>query len=223
EWDQETYMPPGAAEARAHQVATLRRLAHERFTDEAVGAWLDRAEADTEADEALLRVTRRDYARATLLPSGWVAAFATAKGHAMEAWKKARETAPPGSRPGQAFAHFAPHLQRILDLSVEKAERTMPLLQDERGADYAPGDDARYDALLDEYEPGATTAQVAAVFADLRAELVPLVEAIAARPQLDDAVVHGPFPEDAQWAFGLEVAQAFGYDQIGRASWRERE
>src|SRR5690606_36815042 len=48
EWDQETYMPPGGAEARARQVATLRRLAHERFTDDAVGAWLEAAERETD-------------------------------------------------------------------------------------------------------------------------------------------------------------------------------
>jgi carboxypeptidase Taq len=217
EWDQETYMPPGGAEARAAQVATLRRLAHERFTDDAVGAWLEAAEPETAGldadhpDRALVRVARRDHARATRLPSTLVGALAEAKGHALEAWKAARAES--------AFGRFAPHLQRVLDLNREKAERLVPLLAEERAAagearSAAPAasGQALYDALLDEYEPGATTAEIAAVFATLRAELVPLVEAVAARPPVDDAVLRRRYPEAAQWAFGLEVAGAVGYD-----------
>ncbi|NNF58584.1 MAG: carboxypeptidase M32 [Rhodothermaceae bacterium] len=205
EWDQETYMPPGAAESRAQQVATLRRLGHERFTADEVGGWLDRLNPSPEEEQALVRVTQRDYARATLLPSAWVSAMAEAKGRALEAWKTAREA--------NDFAHFAPHLQRIVDLNREKAERLRPLLADERGNTYAPTEaDALYDALLDEYEPGAHTTEVAAVFADLQRHLVPLVEAIAAQPQLDDRLVHRAYDEDAQWAFGMQVAEALGYD-----------
>ena len=211
EWDQETYMPPGGAEARAAQVATLRRLAHERFTDDAVAAWLDAAERETagldedDYDRALVRVTRRDHARATRLPSALVAALAEAKGHALEAWKAARAD--------DDYAAFAPHLQRILDLQREKAERLVPLLAEERAAaGTALSDEPLYDALLDEYEPGATTSEVALVFDALSEHLVPLVEAVAGRPPVDDAVLRRHYPEGAQWAFGLEVARALGYD-----------
>ncbi len=211
EWDQETHMPPGGAEARAHGIATLRRLAHERFTDPAVGGWLERLDRTLaerpagDLDRALVRVARRDYARATLLPGAWVSSFAEATSRAREAWKAAREA--------DDFAAFAPHLERVLDLNVEKADRFRPLLRQERGAAYAPGSDgeARYDALLDEFEPGATTAEVSAVFGELRAGLVPLVEAIAGRPQPEDGFLRRPYDEAAQWAFGLEVAEAFGY------------
>src|SRR5690606_3486906 len=129
EWDQETYMPPGGAEARAHQVATLRRLAHERLTDDAVGSLLDAAGLETKGldeddyDRALVRVTRRDFARATLLPSALVAALAEAKGHAVDAWRAARAT--------NDSALFAPHLQRLLNLNREQAERLLPLLEQE--------------------------------------------------------------------------------------------
>src|SRR5215207_11041388 len=40
-WDQTTYMPPGGALARGRQMATLGQLAHEKFTDPAVGRLLD--------------------------------------------------------------------------------------------------------------------------------------------------------------------------------------
>ncbi|MEL7170140.1 MAG: carboxypeptidase M32 [Bacteroidota bacterium] len=199
EWDQETYMPDGATEARAHQLTTLRSLSHEHFTDDETGALLERAEVATQGLEAqdparaLVRVAQRDYDRATKLPARLVAEFATATARAKHAWQAARAD--------DDFAQFAPHLERVIALSVEKADAlgaTVP--------------EARYDILLDEYEPGMTAAEVAREFAELREGLVPLVEAIADAPHVDDAFLHAPFDEAAQWAFGLEVAQAFGYD-----------
>jgi len=211
EWDQETHMPPGAAEARAHQIGTLRRFAHERFTAPEVADWLDALDGtfddrpEEDGDRALVRVTRRDHARATRLPGAWVTAFAEATSRAREAWKAAREA--------DDFAAFAPHLRRVVELNTEKAERLMPLVAEVHGPGYAPSPaDARYDALLDEFEAGATTASVSAAFDQLRAGLVPLVAEVMARTPPDDAFLHGPFPEGAQWAFGLEVAGAFGYD-----------
>ena len=206
EWDQETYMPAGGAGARARQVATLRRIAHERFTDDAVGRLLDAAEGEAESDldRALVRVTRRDWQRAGLLPSRLVSEKAEAVGRAKEAWKAAREA--------DEYALFAPHLGHLVALAVEEADRVRPLLADERGDAYAPSEaDARYDALLDAYEPGASTAEVAGVFDDLRAELVPLVAAVAERPAPDDSFLRAHYPEAEQWAFGLDVAEAFGY------------
>ena len=206
EWDQEVFMPAGGAEARAQQTATLRRIAHERFTDEAVGALLDAADGEvgSDTDRALVRVTRRDWRRATLLPSRLVAEKAEASGRAKEAWKAARET--------DEFSRFAPHLQRVLDLAVEEADLVRPLIRQERGADYDPPDaDARYDALLDAFEEGASTAHVARVFSDLKAALVPLVAQVTERPAPDDAVLRARVPEAAQWAFGIEVAGALGY------------
>ena len=211
EWDAETFRPPGAAEARTHQVATLRRLAHERLTADDTAALLDAAEAalgthagPDDTDAALVRVARRDRDRAVLLPARLVTEKAEASGQAMEAWKAARAA--------DDFAAFAPHLARIVDLSIEEADLVRPLVQAERGPAYAPTEaDARYDALLDAYEPGGDTVQVAAIFETLREGLVPLVAAIAARPAPAD-VLHAPADEAAQWAFGLDVARAMGYD-----------
>ena len=206
EWDQEVFMPSGGAEARAQQLGTLRRIAHDRFTDDTVGTLLDSADTEAESglDRALVRVTRRDWRRATLLPSRLVAEKAEASGRAKEAWKAAREA--------DDFALFAPHLQLVLDLAIEEADLVRPLLAEERGADYAPSEaDAHYDALLDAFEEGASTTHVARVFADLKADLAPLVAQITDRPAPDDAALRAPVPEAAQWAFGIEVAEALGY------------
>lgn len=196
-WDQETYMPDGGAEARAQQLSTLQSTAHERFVADETGELLDRAaEAVEEADPlddaaSLVRVTRRDYERAVRVPSSLVAELSKAKSQAQQAWKQARTE--------DDFSQFAPHLERLVELSVEKAE--------------AIGyDDEPYDALLEEYEPGRSTAEVASLFDALRDDLVPLVDAIDDAPQIDDEILLGTYPQSEQRAFGRAVVEDFGYD-----------
>jgi carboxypeptidase Taq len=196
-WDQETYMPEGGGEARAQQLSTLQSTAHDRFVAEETGELLDEA-AETldnpdplDPDAALVRVTRRDYERAVRVPSSLVAELSKARAEAQQAWRQARRN--------DDFSQFAPHLERLVQLSVEKAE--------------AIGyEDEPYDALLTEYEPGGTTAEVASLFDALRDDLVPLVDAIAEAPQVDDAVLRGTYPQSAQQKFGRAVIDDFGYD-----------
>jgi carboxypeptidase Taq len=194
EWDQETYMPPGAAEARAHQLATIKTLAHRMFVDDETGLLLDALDSDEPEDEqtrALLTVTRRDYDRARRRSEDFVGRQARAKARALEAWKRARQD--------DDFAAFAPHLRETVELAREEAE--------------ALGyDDHIYDALLEEYEPGMTHAEVARTFTALRAELVPLVEAIAQAEPVDDAVLHRHLDTQSQWDLGMKVATRIGYD-----------
>ena len=196
-WDQETFMPDGAAEARAQQLSTLKTMAHERFVTDEIGALLDKAETAVERGEAtdmqadLVRVVRRDYDRARKLPSDLVSALSQAASRGQTAWKQARAN--------DDFDHFAPHLEELVDLTIQKAE--------------ALGyETERYDALLDEYEPGLPTSAVVDTFADLRKQLVPLVDAIAEQPAPNDAMLHGAFPVDQQKAFGEAVITDFGYD-----------
>jgi carboxypeptidase Taq len=194
-WDQETFMPDGGAEARARQIATLRTMAHERFVTDEMGALLDRADdalngANATA-EALVRVTRRDYTRARKIPSTLVTQLSEASSRAQVAWQKARAA--------DDFDAFAPHLQRLVDLNIEKAE--------------ALGyEDEPYDALLDEYEPGLKTADVASVFDALRKDLVPIVDVLADQPLPDDDFMRHGFAPDAQQAFGEQIIDDFGYD-----------
>lgn len=197
EWDQETYMPEGAAAARAHQISTLRELAHELFTSDAMGELLDKAgrQVDTtdllDTDAAIVRVTQRDYERARKLPASLVAAFARAVSRGKNAWKTARET--------DTFATFAPHLQELVDLNIQKAE--------------AYGyEDRIYDAMLDQYEPGMKTGEVESVFNALREQLVPIVQEIQAAPQPADPFLHIHYDHQKQWDFGLKVIRDFGYD-----------
>ena len=196
-WDQETYMPSGAAEARAHQLSTLQTMAHEQFVADETGTLLDKAAGELNGadplddDASLVRVTRRDYERDRKLPSDLVAEMSRTVSEAKEAWKKARTT--------DEFSVFAPLLRRIVDLNIRKAE--------------ALGyDDEPYDALLDEYEPGMKTATVADTFGSLRRELVPIVDAIAASHPIDDEVLHRSYPVNRQKTFGRSVIRELGYD-----------
>jgi carboxypeptidase Taq len=196
-WDQETHMPDGGAEARAQQLSTLQSTAHERFVAEETGELLNQAadavdgDAPLDTDAALVRVTRRDYERAVRVPSSLVAELSKATSQAQQAWKHARTE--------DDFSQFAPHLETLVDLSVEKAE--------------AIGyEDEPYDALLEEYEPGRTTAEVVSLFDALRDDLVPLVDAIDNAPQIDDEILRGTYPQSDQQAFGRSVIADFGYD-----------
>lgn len=195
-WDQHTYLPQGATAARGQQLATLSRLSHQFLTDPAVGkllAALEEASFEADSDDAaLIKQTRRLYDRATKLPSDFVEAFAKLRTQAQQRWAEARRA--------KDFAQFAPLLDKIVDMT-------------RREADYLGYLDHPYDALLDGYEPGARTAEVRRVFAELKAAIVPLVQAIrSSGRKLSDAPLRQPFNEAKQEAFALEMAQAFGYD-----------
>jgi carboxypeptidase Taq len=196
-WDQQTYMPPAGAEARGNQLATLGRLAHERFTSPEVGALIDElkpyaAGLDPDSDEArLIKITARNYDKATRIPSKHVVEFAKATTLGQQAWMEARQKSD--------FSSFQPHLEKIVALRQEYAS-------------FFPNFDHPYDALLDDFEPGMQTADVIAIFDGLRPKQVELIRAIAAQPQVDDSFLHQPFDEKKQWDFGVEVITKFGYD-----------
>ena len=196
EWDQETQMPPAGANARAAQLATLAKIAHELFvssTTEKLLVNLEQETFDYDSDEAaLLRLTRREFDRSSKLPSEFVAEQSRAKAISLGVWREARKA--------NDFQKFAPHLEQMYTLARRKA-------------DYLGFEEHPYDALLDEYEPGLRASVVETTFADLRDQTVPLVQAIAAKgPASDYSILTRECDEATQQIFGLEVAQAFGYD-----------
>ncbi len=196
-WDQATYMPPGGAEARGRQMATLGRLSHEKFTAPEIGRLLDDLRAYEQSlpfdsdDASLIRVTRREYERAVKVPAEFMARLNQHMAAGYQAWTAAR--------PANDFASVRGLLERTLDLSRELA-------------DFFPGYDHPADPLIDYADYGMKAASVSALFAELRQALVPIVQAITAQPPADDACVRQHFPEAQQLAFGLDVIRRFGYD-----------
>jgi carboxypeptidase Taq len=203
-WDQETMMPARGAGLRAEQLSLLSGYLHRAQTDPRIGDWLDACEADENRRgdpevAANLREIRRSYDRATRLPESLVREIAETSSRAMEAWKDARARSD--------YPAFAPWLERVVDLNRSKAECL--------GASNAV---EMYDALLDEYEPGARSADVEAVFDALRADLVPLISAIAGAEQRPRNVARGiPAPVPLQEEFNRRVTAALGFDtEAGR-------
>lgn len=201
-WDQATYMPPGGAAARGRQMALIDRLAHERLTDPQVGKLLGQAEREAaelppgSVERALVRVARRDFEQASKIPAALVAERSEHSAKAFTLWTKAR--------PANDFAMVREALEKTLDLS-------------RRTAECFPGFAHVADPLIDFADPGMTVAVIRTLFADLAAELAPLVKAICAQPIADERCIRQHFPEAEQWKFGLDVVRQFGYDlQRGR-------
>ncbi|MBN1680513.1 MAG: carboxypeptidase M32 [Anaerolineae bacterium] len=196
-WDQSTYMPPGGAPARARQLATLQRLAHEKFTGPAIGKLLDALRPYEESlpyesdDASLIRVTRRLYEREVKVPTELAAEMSRHGAESYQVWTEAR--------PDNDFERVLPYLEKSLDLSRQLA-------------DCFPGYDHIADPLIAYSDYGMTVATVAQVFGELREHLVPIVQAITAQPPADDSCLRLLYAEDQQLAFGVDVIERFGYD-----------
>ncbi len=218
QWDQETGMPAKAIEERSEQIALIHGLAHDRLTSKEIGELLEAARNETVASDtsgqhsrppalpssdlpgeddpsffrkAFLRVFERNYNRAVKLPRRLVTDIAHTTSRAQAAWIKAREA--------DDFALFQPHLEKIVELTLEKAEAL--------GYPEQP-----YDALLDEFEPGMLTSQVEEVFSELKAELMPLVKRITESQNADDSVRKRGYSVDGQRDFSLQLLQQMGYE-----------
>lgn len=197
-WDQQTHMPPGGASARAAQLGTLSRIAHEMFANDTTARLLEEAGKEVEgmdydADEAsLIRVVRQDYDDAIKLPSSLVAEIARATALAHEVWAQARQN--------DNFRAFQPALEQVMDLTLKVAECL----------GYG---DHPYDPLINQYERGITTARVKEIFDEHKPALIKLIAAIKANAdKVSDAVLHQPFDVEKQRAFGMDIVKKYGYD-----------
>ena len=199
-WDQETKMPPLGAAARAEQLATLARIAHDRATAPELGELLEELRELEESSEpesfeaSLVRVARHDYEKRRSVPSELRAEMSRAGSLGYAAWLEARAAAD--------YELFRPHLDHRLALAREYV------------ACHEPFDDP-YDVLLDDHEQGMRTAEVAAVFARLKEVLVPLVAGLG--EPVDDSCLHGDFPPERQREFSLAMMRRWGMDDD---SWR---
>ncbi len=197
-WDEETYMPPKGAKHRAEQHSLMAKLKHDRLTDPKIGELLSQVEGtdltkDAESATAVnIREIRRTYDRATKLPDQLVQELARTTSLAMHAWRDARKDS--------EFSQFQPWLEKIITLKREEAQ--------------AVGfSGVIYDALLDDYEPGASTKEITAVFADFAKELSPFIAEISSskhKPRKD--ILARSFPVDRQQIFCEAGAAAIGFD-----------
>jgi carboxypeptidase Taq len=196
-WDERTKMPRAGIEPRAEQLATLARIRHERLISDELGRLLDAAGAELDSqpydsDEAsLVRVARRGWEKARRVPPDLRAEITRVSSLSEHVWEEARANSD--------FAAFLPHLERNVELR-------------RRYADCFDGFDDfehEYDPLLDDYEAGMTTAEMAEVLGELRDGVRPLVASIAdSGTSVDDSCLYGGFPLEAQDALARDLVAA---------------
>jgi carboxypeptidase Taq len=197
EWDEQVYMPPGGASTHGDMVATIRKIAHEKFTSDAVGRALEDARRngtsdDGESDnEKLVAVTAHEYDKALRVPADFVAEQAQAVSAAQHAWAAARRQSD--------FGAFQPHLDQVVALK-------------RRYVGFFPPGVHPYDVLLDDFEPSMTTAEVHELFGVLRPRQVALIRELTARPQVDDGFLHQSYAEAGMTEFARNVVTAIGFD-----------
>jgi carboxypeptidase Taq len=188
-WDQETMMPRDAAPQRGEEMAAMETVLHARRTAPQVADWLAKAETSGEVEVAQLRHIRRSFERASKVPAKLASEIARVTSRAQGKWAEAREA--------DDFKAFAPVLKEVVSLKREE------------GAALSAGGDV-YDAMLDDYEAGATAAELSSMFDALRPRLVALRAAGLDAPA--PAALSGKFDEGAQMKLSRQIAKTFGYD-----------
>jgi carboxypeptidase Taq len=196
-WDEAAMMPEGGASSRAEALATLRGLAHEHAAAPVLGAWLEAAATETGLDawqRANLREMQRSHRRATALPASLVEASSRAESRSEQAWRKLRAE--------NDWATFRPLLETVVATKREVAA----VLGDAFGIE-------PYDALLDAYEPGARSREIAGLFTTL-GEFLPGFIARVLEEQKGRALrpPSGPFPIEHQRALGERLMRKLGFD-----------
>jgi carboxypeptidase Taq len=198
-WDQKVMMPPLGNAARAEAIATVGRIAHERFTDDEIGRLLERLRGyeeslDYDSDDAsLVRVTRRDWEKQRRVPSELRAEMLRAATLGSQIWVDARKKSD--------FPSFLPALERNLELK-------------RRYVECFEWEDSPYTPLLDDFEPFMTTTEVAEIFDTIRPVLSELVKQA---PEVDASFLYGHFPADAQREIGERVLATVGFEE---GAWR---
>lgn len=200
-WDQQTIMPAKGAAGRANAMATLTKIHDEKFSDPALGALLEdlvpwSETRDFDSDEAsIVRVARRDYRKNLLIPTHLKVAFSQARSEGYMKWIEARKASD--------FSILQPVLERIVALHREVISLV-------RAADDSFDED--YDVLVDDYEPGLKSTEIARVFEELKHATIPLVARVTERSQMvSDAAVHGDFPIAVQEASVRALAEQLGF------------
>jgi carboxypeptidase Taq len=197
-WDERVNLPPGSTEGRAEQLSYMARLHHEHFTSPKIGELLAACEqADFMKDEfsdaaVNVRWTRRSFDRQTKLPASLVEEMARTTSLGEAAWIEARKKSD--------FKAFEPWLGKQIELKRQQAK-------------CYGFKEHMYDALLDDYEPYATTSEVKRVFEEFRPKLAALIQRVAgSKKEAPAEILARHYPKAQQEAFGRIAAEAIGFD-----------
>ncbi|UPT67919.1 MAG: carboxypeptidase M32 [Sphingobacteriales bacterium JAD_PAG50586_3] len=194
QWDQEVFMPEKGAAARASQQATLSGIAHELATAPVLGGFIKELLADntlTALQRSNVERTAKEFEKRNKFSTQFVEEMSMAISAGFQAWQVAKKD--------NNYAIFEPKLQKLIDLK-------------RREVDLAGYDEHPYDALLDDYEPGTTAADVKELFDNFKPGLKTLLDKIFAAEKPDDSFFKQHFNKDTQWDFGIDLLKQMGYD-----------
>lgn len=199
-WDQETYLPSGAAEIRAAQLKAMTGLQHQKKTSRRFANAIDKlidlktgllnTQELTPPQAAAVKCWRRDYLQDVAIPKHFVETFSVCTSQSVNVWRQARKS--------NDFSLFAPFLERVVTLARKKA-------------DFLGYQDHPYDALLNLYEPDTTTKEIDHLFDGLKKKLAPIIKRNSELPTIDDSFLFGDFPQDRQLAFSKKILEDMGY------------
>ena len=203
-WDQEVYMPPKGFKFRGRQLATLAAQAHEMLTSDSYGNLLHELENFTELTEHQrhnVRLSLKDYQKNRKLTSEFIGKLSQQQSDSYNAWIEARTK--------NDYSLYAPQLEKMIGLKKQHAEMY--------GYQQHP-----YDALLDEYEEGATVSMLDPIFKRVGEQLPALLNQIRSAQQVDDTFFYRHYPKQIQFDFSVEVLRRMGYDfEAGRQDYSE--
>jgi carboxypeptidase Taq len=199
QWDQETYLPPKGAEFRGRQLATLSEIAHEWFIDPSLGQLLLELNSRgdlTDDQRRNAQLSLEDFDKQKKFTPAFIRRLSEASSRSFHSWLQARNA--------NSFALFQPDLEQLVQLKKEEASLA--------GYEQHP-----YNALLDQFEKGATVSLLDKVFSEVRTPLKDLLLQIGNRPQVDDSFLRGHYPKQQQWDFGMQLIRQLGFDfEAGR-------
>ena len=193
--DGETAAPRGASEARGEVMAFLSQKRYELLVNDETrrmldSLWAQKDELDGETARQV-EILREELDELTRIPMDEYAAYGKLVNNASAAWVQAKET--------NDYAHFEPYLKEVIEYT-------------RRFAAYRRPDLPAYEAQLDSYEKGLSTAMLDPFFAMLRKELVPMLDSAKSLPP-QPAFVSAPCAVSAQREFSSWLMDVIGLDK----------
>jgi len=196
-WDQQVTMPEGGAPARSKQLSALSAVRHDLLTadefEEALVASEDAVDDLDHRQQAVVREIRRTYDRTADVPGDLVKELSEVQSENQQIWQQAKAE--------NDFELFAPRLETLRDLSIDRAEHVSP-------------DQAPYDVLYEDGLPYISRERTNEIFDRLKAELVPLIDEITEQgDELATPYEGQEYPEENQRALSEAALDAIGYDR----------
>ncbi|WP_047980076.1 carboxypeptidase M32 [Ornithinibacillus contaminans] len=194
QWDLRTKIPKKGVEQRSEVVGQLAHKLHQLETSDQMKSYID-ALKDQTTDEVLQKIVLEcldTYEKNRKIPDTEFKEYVMLQSKSEAVWQEAREKAD--------FSLFQPYLEKLVAFN-------------QKFADYWGYDTNRYDALLNNFEPGVTVETLDKVFPKVRQSLTKLLTSIQHSSIIpDSSVLNTHFPKQKQKDFAIEILKRMGYD-----------